>query len=132
MIRKATSFLLLILLGLYLPAAATSVCLCLGPQTQAPDACPCVASTSCCEETETGMSSCCSDPDCCVVIPAMPDGMEPQLTLAPLPVAAPAPVSLHAELPPVPSSELRSPVSHRAPPPLRSAPIRIAYGVWRL
>lgn len=133
MIRKTTAFLLTILLGLYLPAAATSVCFCLGSGDQSKTAACCEELTTCCEEHQKKAQSCCEDPDCCLIIPALPDGMEPQLAQAPLPVSLPALIMVNEQLQPAPSIEApRSLISHPAPPPPPGAPIRIAFGVWRL
>ena len=130
MIRKATAVLFVILLGLYLPAAATSTCICVGPPALGEiDSC-CVEITTCCENGDA--QPCAGDPDCCVVIPSLPDGMEPQFTELPTPVAAPLPVQLPEEFIAAPVCDApRSLLPSRAPPPL-STPVRITFGVWRL
>jgi hypothetical protein len=130
MIRKATAVLFVILLGLYLPAAATSTCICVGPSVFGEmDDC-CVETPACCEDENS--QPCAGDPDCCVVIPSLPDGMEPQFTELPAPVAAPLPVLLPEEFVVAPLCDVpRSLLSSRAPP-LPSTPVRITFGVWRL
>lgn len=131
MIRKATALALLLLLGLYLPAAGMPVCLCIGPSTSLEEPC-CGETMTCCETSADGQKSCCGDPDCCVVISGVPDGMEPQAAHVPLPLSAPLLIATVTAFEPEALATLRipSPSSRTAPPP--GDPVRIAFGVWRL
>lgn len=133
MFRKATAIVLVLLLGLYLPAAATSACLCLEPVDQPGLESCCDQKPTCCGDSAANDKSCCEDSTCCVVIPALPDGMEPLLTFAPLPVSLPAPAILACPLaaPPTPALAYEAVYPEASPPP-PGAPSRIAFGVWRL
>lgn len=132
MIRKATAYVLLLLLGLYLPAASMTVCVCMEPTLDEKESC-CAEVPACCEDHEADAKSCCEDTDCCIVIPGLPDGMEPQLIHAPNPLSLPAPLILSEEFVVLPARKLSSAtLSNPTPPPPPGAPIRIALGVWRL
>jgi hypothetical protein len=132
MIRKATSYVLLLLLGLYLPAASMTVCVCMKSALDEKQSCG-AGVPACCENHEADATPCCEDPDCCIVVPGLPDGMEPQLIHAPNPVSLPAPLFLADEFVALPARGLSlATLSYRAPPPPPGAPIRIALGVWRL
>ena len=129
MIRKATTYLLLFLLGLYLPAASMTVCVCLNAADPCETASCCSSTSDCGEDPDP----CCGDSDCCITVPSLPDGMEPQLIHAPDPVALPAPLILEGEFVVFPARNFsRTALPNRAPPPPPGAPIRIALGVWRL
>ncbi|MFC7337541.1 hypothetical protein ACFQY0_10165 [Haloferula chungangensis] len=132
MIRKATAYVLLLLLGLYLPAASMSVHLCVKP-TSGDDLSCVIAAPDCCEEDHADAKPCCEEQDCCIDLPSLPDGMEPQLIAAPAPVALPAPLLLADDFSLLPMREhWLATSSDRAPPLPPGAPIRIAHGVWRL
>lgn len=129
MIRKATASVLLLLLGLYLPASSMTMCVCLNPAALDEKAGCCQTSLDCGEDADP----CWGESDCCIVIPGLPDGMEPQLIQTPNPVSLPVPLILADEFVVRPVHEIsRATLSNRAPPPLRGAPVRIAFGVWRL
>ena len=129
MFRKATTVLLLIFLGLYMPVAGTSVCRCLGPDAES----CCAELSGCCDEGETGEDSCCGDPDCCVVLPVMPEGVEPQLSVVPASLSVPAQVVQTGDFLSLSSRvTVVTPAPICAPPPWSGASIRIATGVWRL
>lgn len=131
MFRKATALALLLLLGLFLPAAAMPLCLCLGTSPLSEQSC-CEAAGSCCQDGDQDPLPCCGDPECCVVIDGMPDGMEPQPTQLPPPLVAPLPVI-------IPEAFVVEPISCSQPLPDQPRtchpprdPARIAFGVWRL
>lgn len=131
MIRKVSALFMFLLFGLYLPAAVTPVCLCIGPSVVAEDSC-CHEEASCCTETADGARICCDDPECCLHIAGLPDGMEPQPTSLPHPLAAPLPVIVPHEfvVEPVPTALIPRDRFEAAAPP--GDPVRIAFGVWRL
>jgi len=129
MIRKASAYVLLLLLGLYLPVASMTVCVCLEPVD--PDGVEdcCGVAVDCCQDSDP----CWGESECCILIPGLPNGMEPQLIHAPAPLSLPAPLILADEFVIFPKREFsRTALSNRAPPPPPGAPIRIALGVWRL
>jgi hypothetical protein len=131
MIRKATALALLLLFGLYLPAAAMPVCLCIGPAASIEESC-CADAGSCCGDQGEDGKSCCGDPECCIVIAGIPDGMEPQPTQLPLPLSAPLPTVIPEAFVPVPSLDSLVLTQRYETPPPPGDPIRIAFGVWRL
>ncbi|MEM9235286.1 MAG: hypothetical protein AAGB14_00805 [Verrucomicrobiota bacterium] len=131
MIRKAIALLLFLILGLYAPVVALPLCLCGGNQ-------PAVQDDGCCEEepcsteTEAERTPCCSDPECCIVLTGMPDGMEPQVSATPVPVPAPVLIALSDALD-ASLAQAGDPRPRMAdPPPPAEACARIAFGVWRL
>lgn len=129
MIRKTTAYLVLLLLGFYLPAASMTVNVCLDTANPCePESC-CSSKLNSCEDPDP----CCDDSDCCIIIHALPDGMEPQVIHAPDATSLPAPLVLADEFVLYPVRDLsRTALPNRAPPPPPGAPIRIALGVWRL
>ena len=131
MIRRVAALALLLLLGLYLPAAGMPVCLCIGTAASMEESC-CSEAGSCCEEPHSGCKSCCGDPECCVVISGIPDGMEPQAAQLPMPLVAPLPIILQEEflVPNWTAVQPPLPLPRSLPPP--GDPVRIAFGVWRL
>jgi len=131
MIRKATALALLFLLGLYMPAVALPACVCISPAASLEASCGTDAE-ACCDSHEADASSCCGDPECCIVVIELPDGIEPKASEIPGPLTAPLPVVSELEIEDVPRFDghiERHPDATKAPP---GAPIRIAYGVWRL
>ena len=131
MIRKATALALLVLLGLYLPAAAMPVCLCLGPQSFLADPC-CQEEVNCCDSEAADASDCCGDPECCVLVSGIPDGMEPQAQHLPPPLAAPLPVVTIVDFAVVPMAHQLALCRPSGCSPPTGDPVRIAFGVWRL
>lgn len=131
MLRQATALALLLLLGLFLPAAATPLCLCLSSSPFSEQSC-CGAADSCCKGGDQDKAPCCGDPQCCVIINGMPDGVEAQSTQLPGPLVAPLPVLIAEPFVIEPLGD-----SQPLPDEFRTThfpgdPVRIAFGVWRL
>lgn len=131
MIRKATALALLFLLGLYLPAVALPTCVCIGPVASIEADCGVEAET-CCDSHDAEASPCCGDPECCIVVIELPDGIEPQASEVPGPLTAPLPVVSELEVLTLPVLDGLVERHPDVVPPLPGDPIRIVYGVWRL
>ena len=129
MFNKIMATALVLLLGLFLPAAANPTCICLGPPALTLDSGCCDTEIDCCSEGEE--HQCCGEPECCVLLPELPDGQEPTVLHAPIMVAVPLPL-IETRLEPQLVRELSrtaKPLS-RPPPPLGVA--QHTFGVWRL
>lgn len=131
MIRKVTALALLLLFGLYLPAGAAPLCLCIGHDALAEERC-CEDSDSCCTDQANDADACCGDPECCLLVTGLREGMEPQTTQLPEPLSAPLPVVTFDALAidPLPAVQTLPGLTEIPPPP--GDPVRIAFGVWRL